>query len=202
LIGGRFYFKGFIYPRKLGEQVFTGKYGGDCVAYVKTSIRELNFNNFNYDIESTFCSEILEKSSILLKSGEYGNYRNFWFSIDENRTIYGDITCDGREEAVVLTMCGGMHATEQPYIYTIKNGQVILLAKLQSSNRAMGGYTRSGLCRGCINGFEINNGILTVERMWGKPACCPEYVEKKKYKWNGNRFVQIGGSLRRKFVNK
>lgn len=33
---GRFYFQGFIYPRKLGEQVFTGEYGGDCVAYVKS----------------------------------------------------------------------------------------------------------------------------------------------------------------------
>lgn len=98
---------------------------GFVYAWGYSSIREVDFNNFNYDIENTFCSEILEKSSILLKSGEYGDYRTFWFSIDENRTIYGDITGDGREDAVVLTMCGGMHATEQPYIYTIKNGQVV-----------------------------------------------------------------------------
>jgi len=68
----------------------------------------------------------------------------------------------------------------------MQNSQPVFLTELEQGDRA--------------NGITIRNRLLIVQRMWGKAACCPEYVEKTTYRWNGSRLLQIGAPQRRKFV--
>jgi len=126
----------------------------------------------------------------------------FSLGIDASRIFYGDLTGDERDEAVVLTYCGGMHPEEQAFIYTLQNGRAVLLTKLEEGNRAFGGIVFGYLCQGCTDGIKIQNNLLTVERMLGDGACCPKYIEKKEYRWNGRQLTQVGKAQRKKFIGR
>lgn len=167
-------------------------------------IRRIDFKNFSYNLGKSSCAEMLHKSEVKVRNGAFGESSDvsFRFEVDSDRTVFGDLTGDGIDEAVVVTYCGGMHPIEQAFIYTMKKGRAVLLARLEEGNRAFGGMVRSHLCQGCGNGLEIQNGLLIVERMHGDAACCPKYIETKTFRWNGKKLVQAGPSRRKPFIEK
>lgn len=156
-------------------------------------IRSVDFANFSYDLRGTACDGTLGSSTIKVRNGEFGDWSDEAFGVRTEDTIYGDLTGDGHNEAIVIIVCGGMHALEQPLVYTMKSNDVRLLTTLEIGDRAFGGLVDKGL--------KIQDGLLTVERMQGKAACCPEYIEKKTYRWNGKSLVQVGKIERRKFID-
>lgn len=159
------------------------------------TIRNVDFRNFTYDL-APWCGEGFGKTRVRIKDGSYGSQTDWWFGIWEMpgyaSIIYGDLTGDGRDEAIVTTSCGGMHATEEPYVFAMKDGRVSLMARLESGDRAFGGYHR----------ISIKDGLVIAERMQGKAACCPELVEMTTYKWNGTAFIQVGAVQGKPFPAK
>ncbi len=168
----------------------------------QNNIRRIDFRNFTYHLEKTSCAKMLGRSIVQVRNGKFGDPTDVYFGVDTDGIAYGDLTGDGHDEAIIITYCGGMHPIEQAFVYTMKNGRVLLLTKLEEGDRAFGGIVRSHLCQGCSNGINIQSGLLTVERMWGNAACCPKYIEKKTYRWNGRRLVQVGRNQRKRFIER
>lgn len=167
-------------------------------------IRQIDFMNFTYHLGKSYCSKVLGKAEVKVLNGSFGEMSDKadGFEVDSNRTVYGDITGDGSDEAVVITYCGSMHPIEQAFVYTMKNGAPVLLARLKEGNRAFGGIVRGHICKNCDNGISIQNGLLSVERSHGDAACCPKYIEKTTYRWDGKKFVQVGSKKVRRFIEK
>lgn len=161
-------------------------------------IRRVDFRNFTYDLGNTSCEKWLGTSSAQVRDGEFfGENRDISFFIAEDEPVYGDLTGNGQDEAIVKTYCGG---TEQAYIYAINNGRAVLLTKLEESDRVFGSIVSESLCRGCGGGVKVENGLLTVERkQGGTNPQIPKNIEKKIYRWNGSSLVQVGKIERRKY---
>ena len=177
----------------------------------KDDIHHIDFRNFTYDIGKGSCADMLGKTVVQVRNGESESTNKehpldgasfFIYDSTVIPIIYGDLTGDKRDEAVVLTNCGEMHPEEQAFIYTMKNGRAVLLTKLEEGDRAFGGIViGQQQCQDCRWGIKIQSGLLIVERMGGNYACCPEYIEKKVYRWDGRQLIQIGKAQRRKFIS-
>ena len=114
---------------------------------------------------------------------------------------YGDVTGDGREEAMVVLYAevGGTSSSSDVFIYTLRDARPVLLWKFATGDRADGGLRR----------IYAENGQLVVE-LAGKNkiigsdlyapdgtrtgACCPSVFTRTRYKWIRGRFVRSGES--------
>jgi hypothetical protein len=164
-----------------------------CPAFAipQSGLRKVDFKNFTY---SPACGE---EKKLTVKDGEYmrgtpGDPSSdlIYFTIVE--VIYGDLTGDGAEEAIVLTLCntGGTGQFTDGIIFTMLGGKPVEVGRLGVGDRAYGG----------IDGVAIENGILKISRYAtvSGGACCPEYVETTAYKLSGNKLIQVGKSARKK----
>jgi hypothetical protein len=162
------------------------------VAHSQRSIRHIDFKNFTY---SPSC---LEKQQVSVKSGTYrGNLGDpsgdtVYFSVVD--VVYGDLTGDREDEAVVITTCntGGSGQFTDGIIFTMRRGKPAELDTLGMGDRAEDG----------IEGARIENGLLKVAR-YGKTTaarlCCPEYVETRAFRLRGAELVQVGKPTRKRF---
>ncbi|MBA2737748.1 MAG: hypothetical protein H0U50_13290 [Pyrinomonadaceae bacterium] len=167
-------------------------------AYAQTNIRRVDFNNFTYE---PFCIGE-ETKKITVKSGEFfeekemdGFTDRFYFKASSAE--YGDLTGDGQDEAVILTVCntGGTGNFSEGFIYQMKNGKPVLLSRIEGGDRADGG----------LHEARIENGLLVVES--NDPgahggACCPEFVVTSRYKLSGRKLVETGKSQKRELYPK
>jgi|GEM_PF-2400293 len=162
------------------------------------AIRDIDFFNFTYNLDRTACGNMFQKelqtNQVKVKNGQFvkggGNPGvDLTFEIGKE-IIYGDLTGDGQDEAIVTTYCGYMHPTEQASIYTMEGSSPVLLVRLEEGGRAFGGIVR----------IEIKDGLIIAERMRGKAACCPEWIEKESFRWKNGRLAKVGKTERRKFT--
>jgi hypothetical protein len=155
-------------------------------------IRKVDFLNFTYQ---PACIEESEK--IKATNGEYsrGNVDDpsadrVYFKIMD--VVYGDLTGDGQEEAIVTTLCntGGTGQFTDGIIFTMRGGKPAAIGSLGMGDRAYGG----------IDGVVIEKGMLKVSRYTTESggACCPEFVETQAYRLSGNKLVEVGKPTRRK----
>jgi len=162
-------------------------------AGAQTGIRQVDFQNFTYE---PFCIGE-ETSDVTVKGGEFseekeveGYTERFYFSVTVQG--YGDIDGDGREEAVINSICntGGTGNFSEGFVYTMKNGKPALLARIEGGDRAHGG----------IREIKVEKNLVIVQRndvgeLGG--ACCPEYVVTSRYKRNGKEHIAVGKDERR-----
>ncbi len=94
---------------------------------------KVDFRNFTY--HSSLCSQEFGKKGIgktvRVRKGEFKN-KNVYFAVKDNKVIYGDVTGDAREDAIVPIGCGAIMANfslSEVYIYTIEDGRTTLLAE-------------------------------------------------------------------------
>src|SRR5262249_15890321 len=123
---------------------------GVCT-FAQTDIHSVDFKNFTY---SAYCAGE-DPENLTVKDGEYsrekenneGWFRVFW-------TKYGDLNGDGKDEAVILSVCntGGTGQFSEGFIYSIKAGKPSLLARIPGGDRAYGG----------LSGASVENGVLVV----------------------------------------
>lgn len=154
-------------------------------ASAQTDIRKIDFKNFIYEVPS-LDGERTEK--IKVTNGSFSrNEEEDKFFYEITAVDYGDLDGDGRDEAVVRTLLntGGTGNFSNGMIFTLKNGKPALLTSFEGGDRAYGGLISA----------IVSNGILTVER--NAPgetgvACCAEFIETSRYKWNGARLLQFG----------
>lgn len=154
-------------------------------------IRSVDFRNFTF---SPACVE--QGSKVTVKDGVFQRADpddSVYFEVRD--VIYGDLTRDGVDEAVVETICntGGTGQFSDGTVYTMRGGKPVEIAALGIGDRADGG----------IHGIRIEDGVLVVER-YGQEnsgACCPEYIETERFRYDGKRFVAAGKPARRIYLS-
>ena len=166
----------------------------------KKSMRSVDFRNFSYPETEELHIPHTRKRSFMLKDGELPETRDKQGFVDGmgiylSSVSYGDVTGDGKEEAIVTLsiVTGGSALPDIVYIYTMKGSKPRLLWAFVTGDRADGGLRR----------VKAENGYLLVElygnrRILGKDlcaedktnrgACCPTFFTRARYKWTGNAF--------------
>lgn len=109
-------------------------------------------------------------------------------------TVYGDVTGDDNEEAlVVLTM--GVRGTAIPYyvyVYAAGRGGPKLLWSFYAGERGDGGlrrvYAEGGALVVELYGRDrvVDGGTSAGEDNVG--VCCPKFYTRSRYVWRGRRF--------------
>ncbi|HZI88436.1 MAG TPA: hypothetical protein VFD48_16505 [Pyrinomonadaceae bacterium] len=170
------------------------------------SIRDVDFKNFTYPkLPTGKCATL---SRVRVRDGKYGSLENFsprvvpragCWQVSVAPVIYGDVTGDRREEAIVILYAemGGTESSNDVFIYTLRNGRPVLLWKFWTGDRAEGGLLK----------LNAENGQLVVE-LAGKNkfigsdyfaddgtangACCPTVITRSKYRWIRGAFRRRG----------
>ena len=96
--------------------------------------------------------------------------------------LYGDLTGDGKDEAVVLIgyRLGGTGFFTFANVYGIVNGELTMLGRINGGDRAYGDF----------HDLAIENGRLRVVRKWTtKCMGCTEGYETTIWKWNGSKLA-------------
>lgn len=164
---------------------------GATLASAQTDIKTIDFKNFTYE---PFCvGEKPEK--ITVKNGEFMKEtkmseeytERFFFNVEA--PVYGDLNGDGKDEAVILSVCntGGTGNFSEGFVYTLKNGKPALLTRIEGGDRAMGG----------LRGARIENSLLVIESNEGSAACCTEYVITNQYRLTGAKLTASGKETKR-----
>lgn len=161
-------------------------------ASAQTDIHKVDFKNFTY---SAHClGETPE--NIRVKNGEYsketqqdGYVDRFYFQVFS--ISYGDVTGDGLDEAVTLTVCntGGTGNFSEGMVYAMKGGKPSMIARIPGGDRADGG----------LRAARIEDGLLVVESNAMSDQgglCCPEFIVTTKYKVAGGKLQQSGKAVK------
>jgi hypothetical protein len=183
-----------------------------------SSIRSINFLNFSYP--STLCHKEYGHDGIpnivQVNGGQFesrrGNDENSgyaYFGVVNNKIIYGDLTGDGNEEAVVHTACGISIANfglNEIFIYSYKSGKEFLISHItdRDMDRDYEKYYKSAsdALWSAIYDVRIKNGTLQIKKNSEGPHCCPEHVTTLTYKWNGSSIVLSKKPERIKYIPK
>ena len=169
-----------------------------AIGAAQADIHKVDFKNFTY---SAMC--VGDKPQrITVRNGEFsketpmeGFVDHFYFSVMD--VAYGDINMDGKDDAVVLTVCntGGTGNFSEGFVYTIRDGKPVIAVRIPGGDRAYGG----------LRSATIADGVLTVDsndvgEQGG--ACCPEYAVTRQYKLAAGKLVPFGSAKRRELYPK
>jgi hypothetical protein len=162
-------------------------------ASAQADIRGVDLKNFTY--QPMCIGE--EPIKVTVRNGEYleekgadGFTDRFYFQVFE--FAYGDLTGDGREEAVVLGVCntGGTGNFTEGFIYTMRGGRPELIGRFPGGDRAHGG----------LRSARIESGFLIVESNDAGEnggACCPEFVITSRYRFSNGALKETARPQRR-----
>jgi hypothetical protein len=150
-------------------------------------IKKVDFKNFNYN---PTCFE----ETIRARKGEFRRNNgpkksNSYFSV--GKIVYGDLTGDGRDEAVISTYCEQtLRKITEAFIYTMQNRKPVLLARIDPGSGTLGG----------IHKIEIKDGLLKVERYYSENRfCCPEYIVTETYQIKDGTAELVGEIEKREY---
>lgn len=159
---------------------------GDTDDLSRHAIRRVDFLNFIYTPACTFTYDGRHNTVGVVD----GVYRRHLLDFSVRQIVYGDLTGDGRDDAVVTTVCnhGGTGWFTEGFIFELRRGIPTQLARIEGGDRAVGGIVTA----------RIVNGQLEVDRFGTAGGmCCPDWVESTRYKLAGRRLVEIGERSRR-----
>jgi hypothetical protein len=110
------------------------------------------------------------------------------YSFDIFEISYGDLTGDGKDEAIILSVCntGGTGNFSEGFVYTMKAGKPALIANIPGGDRAAGG----------LRSAKAENGLLVIdanEETEDSGACCPQSAIITKYKISNGKLIAVGG---------
>jgi hypothetical protein len=147
-------------------------------------IRSVDFENFTYP-------EIDSRGKFTLKDGREP-------TDDDPRSlvevIYGDVTGDEKEEALVVhsQSIRGSAIPYYVYIYMMESDKPKLLWSFYAGERGDGGlrqtYAESGELVTELYGKDrvVNGGASSEEDNVG--VCCPQFFTRSRYEWRDGRF--------------
>jgi len=129
---------------------------------------------------------------VSVRDGEFHEARagrDLHFAVVE--VLRGDLTGDGRDEAIVRTYCEPPR-TSQAFVFTFVDGQPALLSELESGSGAMGGIRR----------IWIEDRKLHVERLWTDEIDLntPKGIELETYRWHHGKLEMVGEPVRKPYV--
>jgi hypothetical protein len=163
------------------------------ISYGQSDVHGLDFKNFTY---RPLCIGTTPKR-VTVKDGEYSKETQMdgyvdRFSFNVMDVSYGDLNGDGKDEAIVLGVCntGGTGNFSEGFIYTLRAGKPVLIARIPGGDRAYGG----------LRSATVSKGILSVESNdvgESGGACCPEFAITTQYKLTANKLAAFGRPTRR-----
>jgi hypothetical protein len=105
--------------------------------------------------------------------------------------IYGDLTGDGHDEAIVQSVCstGGSGRFDEGFVYALADGKPVLLGRIPGGDRAAGSVR-------CI---RVEQGALQVDRIGNASGAAAglEFIDTEMWKVKDGRLAQIGKAVRR-----
>jgi hypothetical protein len=169
---------------------------------LRSAIRRIDFNNFTYPkLPTGKCS----MNEVRLTNGRYDAPESIagkipsvdCWSVVLGLVTYGDVTGDGEEEAIIELYAerGGTEASEDVYVYTVQEGNPVLLWKFETGDRADGGPRRIAAENGELVIELFGVGTAIGKKLYGTEdvgACCPKHFTRTRYRWVGNQFQQRG----------
>lgn len=157
-----------------------------------SSVRQTDFRNFRYEFGGT---------SWRLVDGTQPDVVDGDWRFELDSVSYGDVTGDGREEAIVVITAetGGTMVPHWIFVYGGGARGPELLWSFESGDRADGG----------LKAVYAEDGMLVVEllgrgklphapRTYGAEdetsvgACCPSMFTRSRYAWTGRAFEPRG----------
>lgn len=192
--------------RKAGRGPFlqTKSEGGAAPASKQPSaIRSIDFLNHSY--QTSVCSEDVGlPKTVKVSDGKFSDRDSNFFEVVGNETAYGDVNGDGSEDAVVLIRCGSAAGTLRAFevhAYTLQNGQMKLLARLDST--AVERDYRKSYPRGVVfyageTAPKVVNRHVVIEALTDGSFAGPENTTTFDYQLRGGRFVLSRKPTRKK----
>jgi len=165
----------------------------------QADVHSVDFKNFTYE---PFCAGETP-TKVRVKNGKYsketpqdGYTDRFYFDVLD--VDYGDVTGDGKDEAIVLSNCntGGTGQFTEGFVYSMRAGKPLLIARVPGGDRADGG----------LRSIKVDGGNLVVE--FNDPdkaagACCPEGVVIQKFRLaTGGKLVEVGAPIKHELYPK
>lgn len=167
-----------------------------------SEIRKIDFRNFTY--HSTLCTQELWRDglgeTVRVRNGQFKN-AEVYYAVE--RPIYGDLTSDNQEEAVIAVGCNAHVANfslSEVHVYGIKNNEVELLASFddrQMESDYEGYFPRPDGALWSINSIRVSGGNLEIDRFADGPMSCPMYLATFQYRLEGERLVLIKRPMKR-----
>jgi hypothetical protein len=164
-------------------------------AAAQADIHGVDFKNFTYE---PMCAGE-SASKVRVRNGEYARAAaDDPLYVNVVAIEYGDLTGDGKDEAVILSNCntGGTGQFTEGFVYTLRNGKPSLLGRVPGGDRADGG----------LRSIKVEGGNLVVE--FNDPdkaagACCSEGIVIQKYSMSsGGKLAEVGAPIKRELYPK
>ena len=152
----------------------------------KEGIRSTDFRKFTYEDCKGWGGR-----AISLQNGEYSNRDGLGETRSKLIAIrYVDLNADGREEAVIdirTWSYGSMPYMDDYYVFQYRRGALNLIFHTSRVTPERMVVRR--------------RAVIIVAPYWSDgsgPYCCPPYIEKTIYRWQGSKLSVAGRKLRRK----
>jgi hypothetical protein len=146
------------------------------------NIRDVPWRDRAYEVEGR---------SITVKDGMYREETPSVLELRISEPVFGDLTGDGPEEAVLIKYMnfGGSGTFTEAEVYTLRDGQPLLLGRIPGGDRGMGG----------LDAGSIENGKVIVRRFQMAPgdgACCPSQVRIESWVFVDGAMVELESERR------
>lgn len=154
-----------------------------------SSVRSVDFGNFTYAWPADYAVGKRSARNFTLKSGEL-QMTNHQVGVSLTKVIYGDVTGDGVEEAIVAMSIrtGGSAIPGIVYVFAFRSGLPSQLWSFSTGDRADGGLRET----------YSEDGKLVVEVFGPKRRDeadgQPKRFTRSRYAWKNQRFQPQSGS--------
>lgn len=166
-----------------------------AAAYAAGDVHSVDFRDFVYhpscaDFESSDEAKVpVRVSGGRFEASPGTDLEGTYFEVTE--VLYGDLTGDGRDEAIVRTMCstGGTGRFDEGFVYGMKDGKPVLLGRIPGGDRASGGVR-------CV---RVEDGALKVERTGNETGAAlgVDFIDTETWKLQAGKLAETGKAVHR-----
>ncbi len=169
-----------------------------------SDIRKVDFLNFTY--RSSLCSREFGRQGITktvrVVKGDFKR-KSVYVAVDDSTIVFGDLTGDGQDEAVVAVECGAVGANfsrTELHVFTIKNGRTTLVGQVTDADLERDyrhAYPDAESYWGvAANAVKVSAGKLVVDVLADGPHASPKYTVTLEYQLNGAKLTLAGAPQR------
>ena len=165
----------------------------------RSPIRKVDFANFTYPVNHGLKAPGGGKQTFTLTNGNFAGGDSA-VGMGFNKVSYGDVTGDGRDDAIVelgVDTNGGTAIIRTVYIYSWRNHHAQFLWSFVSGDRADGGLRDAYADKRQLVIELYGKGTRIGGKIYGTESggtCCPSSVTRSRYVWRLGRFLRLGQS--------